>query len=132
MGLNIRLQHGDQCVINGAVIKCRSPRSTISVENYAHVIRAPDILKPEDVDTPVKSVYFATQLMLIDPARADEHRLHFNTYMADVLAASRSGADTDDLQAAIGFVNDGDYYRALVAIRMVLQRETDRRLAGRS
>ena len=123
MGLNIRLLHGDQCVINGAVIKCKSQRTTISVENYAHVIRGADILKPEDANTPLRRVYFAAQLMLIDPVRAGEHRQHFDRYMSDALGALENPRMVEQLHRAISSVDAGDYYKALVALKPVLEYE---------
>lgn len=123
MGLNIRLLHGDQCVINGAVIKCKSQRTTISVENYAHVIRGPDILKGEDVNTPLRRVYFAAQLMLIDPAGADQHRRHFDSYAGEVLDVLENPEMLGQIHQAISCVDAKDYYKALVALKPVLEYE---------
>ncbi|WP_420560709.1 flagellar biosynthesis repressor FlbT [Tepidicaulis sp.] len=125
MGLNIRLLHGDKCVINGAVITCKSQRTTLSVENFAQVIRAPEILDEKDVSTPTERVYFAVQLMLLEPARHDHHRIFFNTVMAQLLYAFENGEVLQLLHEAIAFVEEEDFYQALKRLKRVLDYEKD-------
>ena len=120
MGLNIRLLNGDKCVINGAVISCRSQRTTLSVENFAQVIRAPDILDQESVKTPSQHVYFAIQLMLIDPLNSDRHRLHFNTVMAQIFTAYANPEVIALLRETLMLVDAADYYQALKRMKQVI------------
>lgn len=123
MGLNIRLLHGDKCVINGAVISCKSQRATISVENYAHVIRGPDILNPDDVKTPTQHVYFVIQLMLIDAENVDRHKLHYNTVMGQLRYALENAEVLEALARIDGLVESGDFYAALRELKSVLAYE---------
>lgn len=125
MGLNIRLLHGDKCVINGAVVTCKSQRTTISIDNFAQVIRAPDILDADQVKTPTERVYFAVQLMLIEPARADHHRIFFNTVAAQLLYAFENEEVLESLREAIALVEAEDFYQALRHLKPVLQYERD-------
>jgi flagellar protein FlbT len=123
MGLNIRLLHGEKCVINGAVISCKSPRTTISVENYAHVIRGADILDPDNVKTPTQHVYFVIQLMLIDAENFERHKLHYNTVMGQLRYALENTEVLEALAHTDRLVENGDFYAALRELKSVLAYE---------
>lgn len=123
MGLNIRLLHGDKCVINGAVISCKSQRTTISVENYAHVIRGADILDTKDVKTPTQHVYFTIQLMLIDAEHVERHRTHYNSVMSQLRYALENEDVLDELARIHALVESGEYYMALRELKSVLAYE---------
>ena len=67
MALTISLRPKEQVVIGGAVL-CNDEgrRTRLTIKNNVTILREKDVLKPEDVDTPCKRLYFSIQLMYID------------------------------------------------------------------
>ena len=66
MALKLSLKPGEKIVVNGAVIVNGDRRSTLILQNKVSLLREKDILLAEDVDTPVKHVYFPIMLMYMD------------------------------------------------------------------
>ncbi len=125
MGLKLKLRPGERCVINGAVIENAGARTTLTVHNFAQVMRGASILQEDDANTPAKRVYFTVQAMLLDSACADRHRRSFNTLMAALVGAIRHPDMQDALREVVIHVDDADYYRALQALRPVIDHEAD-------
>ncbi|MCF6329226.1 MAG: flagellar biosynthesis repressor FlbT [Henriciella sp.] len=64
-GLILKLTAGERFVINGAVLENGDKPARIRItEDNVRVLRCRDALRPEEVDTPVKQVYFAIQLLI--------------------------------------------------------------------
>lgn len=64
-GLFLGLAPGEKFIVNGAILENGDKPSRIRVlEHNARVLRCADALKPDEVDTPVKQVYFAVQLLI--------------------------------------------------------------------
>jgi len=125
MGLKLKLRPGERCVINGAVIENAGARTTLTVHNFAQVMRGASIMQEEDATSPARRVYFAVQAMLLDSACADRHRRSFNSLMAALIGAIRHPDMQDALREVIIHVDDADYYRALQALRPVIDHEAD-------
>ena len=64
-GLILKLAAGEKVVINGALLENGDKPSSLRIADAnARVLRCRDALKPEEVDTPVKQVYYAIQLLI--------------------------------------------------------------------
>ena len=71
-GLVLTLAPGESFIVNGAVLENGDRPSRIRIKDYdARILRCSDAIKPEDVDTPVKQVYFAIQLLITGDLEAD-------------------------------------------------------------
>jgi flagellar protein FlbT len=64
-GLVISLKPNERFLVNGALLMNGDKRSQICVPNdNVYVLRMSDALHPDEVDTPVKRVYYAVQIIL--------------------------------------------------------------------
>ncbi len=123
MALKIRLRPNEKVIINGAVIQNGSRATSFLVQNFAQILREPEVMQEEDADTPVRRAYFACQLMLVDPANAAEYRTHYDRYTADLRGALMNKAVLADLDTAEQAVNQSNYYIALRHLRKVVDYE---------
>lgn len=64
-GLVLALSPGEKFIVNGALLENGEKHTRIRIkDNDARVLRCADALHPDDVNTPVKQVYFAVQLLI--------------------------------------------------------------------
>ncbi len=64
-GLIIRLKPHEKCLINGAVIENGDRRVSFRVRSSnVNVLRLRDAMHPDDANTPVKRLYYISQLAL--------------------------------------------------------------------
>ncbi|MFN3312055.1 MAG: flagellar biosynthesis repressor FlbT [Hyphomonas sp.] len=64
-GLVLKIAPGERFIINGATLENGDKPSRIRIiEGDARVLRLRDALHPNDVNTPVKRVYYAIQLLI--------------------------------------------------------------------
>lgn len=64
-GLVLKLAPGERFVVNGAVLENGEKTSRIRITDAnARVLRCRDALRPDEVDTPLKQIYFAIQLLI--------------------------------------------------------------------
>lgn len=123
MGLKLKLKPFEKFVVNGVVIENGRHRNTVTLANHAQVMTGRSILQPEEASTPVKRCYYAVQAMLLDPANIVRHRLAYEPLMAALAGAIRDADMTRHLAEAASFVREGDYYKALAALRPVIAYE---------
>ena len=72
-GLVLALAPGETFIVNGALLENGDKHSRIRIrDNGARVLRCSDALLPEQVDTPVKQVFFAVQLLITGDLDAEE------------------------------------------------------------
>ena len=120
MPLNLTLKPNEKLIVNGAVLSNNSPRAvTLTFHNKAHLLQQKDVLLPEDANTPLLRIYFAAQSMYIDPERAEEHRKLFLQFAEDLHAATTNVELRRAVEAALKHVAEGQFYRALAALRAV-------------
>ncbi len=124
-GLILKLTAGERFVINGAVLENGDKPARIRItEDNVRVLRCRDALRPEEVDTPVKQVYFAIQLLItgdldetvaLPAIDAECCKLQnvFMTIQADLIPTLRE------------MIQCGNYYSALYHLRQILVFETE-------
>lgn len=123
MALKLRLKPNERVVINGCVVQNDNRRYTLTVSNFAQIIRGSDILDEDDADTPVRRAYFVIQGMLLDPALAREREELLTTMMAKLYAAFQQPDMRDRVMEAMHQVGAADYYKALACLRPVMAYE---------
>lgn len=124
MPLMVRLGANEKMVVNGAVISVEGGRAAkIVVHNNACVLRGKDILTAHEVDTPVKRIYFAVQMLYIDPESTVDYVQEFLDRLNDVLAVTGKDEIRQILYMVQAYVEGGAYYNALAALRRVLEYE---------
>ena len=124
MPLMVRLGANEKMVINGAVVSVEGGRAAkIVVHNNACVLRGKDVLTAEQVDTPVKRIYFAVQMLYIDSDAKDKYFKEFTDRLTDVIGVTGSEEIRQILYMIQAYVETGAYYNALAALRRVLEYE---------
>ena len=126
MPLKISLKPGEKFVLNGAVIENGDRRANLVLKNKASVLREKDILQEEDVDTPVKRIYFPIMMMYLsaktDDSLYDEFVLRMNEFMGVV-------SDPETLAVCVSVSRDvmaTEYYKALMGCRKLMAYEAER------
>jgi flagellar protein FlbT len=123
MTLKITLKPHERMVIGGAVICNGASKADFSVENTVPILRQKDILSPDSADSPARRIYFAIQLMYVDPdGLAAHHRLYWALVKDFVKAAPSSVAILDRINELI---LSEDYYQALKTARTLIDFEQE-------
>ena len=68
--MNITLRAGEQFFINGAVIRI-DRKASIELLNEVTFLLENHVMQAEEATTLVRQIYFAVQIMLMDPTAAD-------------------------------------------------------------
>ncbi|MCF6233682.1 MAG: flagellar biosynthesis repressor FlbT [Rhodobacteraceae bacterium] len=123
-GLVLKLAPKERVLVNGAVIENGDRRSRLSIMTpNAHILRLKDAIHPEEANTPVRRLCYATQLILsgdANPENADMPLLRHLEELSQVFVDADSRAA---LAEATDAVINGQHYRCLKALRSLLPRE---------
>lgn len=122
MSLTISLKPREQVVIGGAVVcNDEDKRIRLTIKNNVIILREKDVLKPEEVDTPCKRLYFSIQLMYIDPENvSDYHKVYWKD-AEDIVKAAPSCCGI--IEKMSKFIVAADYYKALKQCKELIQYE---------
>ena len=124
-GLVLKLAAGESFVVNGAVVEnCDKPARIRIADADARVLRCRDALHPDDVDTPVKRVYFAIQLLITGDLEEEPTlpEIEQQLEQLDDVFAKISPELIPKLREMVG---RGNYYSALCQLRHVLTLEAE-------
>ena len=123
-GLVLKLAPKERVLINGVVIENGDRRSRFSIMTpQARVLRLRDAIHPEEVNTPVRRVCYAAQLVLSGDTEPDQARQQL---LRRVEELSQVFTDTDSrrvLADATEALVAEQYYKCLKALRSLLPRE---------
>ncbi len=123
-GLVLKLAPKERVLVNGAVIENGDRRSRLSIITPgAHILRLKDAIHPEEANTPVRRVCYATQLILSGDADPENANLPLLRHIEEL---SRVFTDPDSrasLVEATDAVIGSQHYRCLKALRSLLARE---------
>jgi flagellar biosynthesis repressor protein FlbT len=123
MALKLRLKPNERVVINGCVVQNDARRHTLTISNFANVIRGSDILAEEDATTPARRAYFVIQSMLLDPKLSDTCGEIIASMLAKLYAALVRPEMQDAVMQTMQYVSERDYYKALACLRPVMAYE---------
>ena len=123
-GLVLKLAPKERVLINGVVVENGDRRSRFSIMTpEANVLRLRDAIHPDEVNTPVRRVCYAAQLVLsgdMEPDRARQQLLRRVEELSQVFTDSDSRRVLSEATQAL---LDEQYYRCLKALRALLPRE---------
>lgn len=131
-GLVLKLAAGERVVVNGAVLENGDKPARMRItDSNVRVLRCRDALRPEEIDTPVKQVYFGVQLLItgdLDEARALPAIDAECSKLQDVFELINADL-VPDLRCML---ERGNYYSALCHLRqmMVIEAKLLRHAAG--
>ena len=123
MALKLSLKPGEKIVINGAVIVNGDRRSTLVLQNKASLLREKDIMQAEDVNTPVRHIYFPIMLMYLDPTGMKKYHEDFVLRMTELLGVVEDPEAKTLCIAISKDVMDGEFYKALMKCKKLFDYE---------
>lgn len=126
MALKLSLKPGEKFVVNGAVIVNGDRRSTVVLQNKASLLREKDIMLAEEVDTPVKHVYFPIMLMYMDASGFNKYHEQFVLRMTELMGVVDDPETKLQCVAISKDVMDGEFYKALIKCKKLFQYEEAR------
>ena len=126
MALRLTLKPGEKAAINGAVISNGERRTSFVIENKACVLRESDIMQPHECDTPAKRIYFAIILLYIGEGAIPDLRKDYENRLTEFVGALSAPTALAQCSALAAHVANGDYYKALIICRSLIEFEEER------
>lgn len=126
MPLKLSLKPNEKIVLNGAVVQNGDRRSTLLLQNKASVLREKDIMQPEDAGTPARRIYMPIMLMYLEGAESADNYNEFAMRMTEFMSAVRHPEVLAECVAVSRDVMAGEYYKALVKCRRLMDYESER------
>ncbi|MBE7217842.1 MAG: flagellar biosynthesis repressor FlbT [Caulobacteraceae bacterium] len=126
MPLKLSLKPGEKFVLNGAVLQNGDRRGVLVLQNKANVLREKDIMQEDEVNSPARRIYFPVMMMYLDPDRATEFFGEFGARLAEFVGAAASPEAMTHCLDASRQVASGEYYKALMACRRLIEFEDER------
>ncbi|WP_412564974.1 flagellar biosynthesis repressor FlbT [Thalassobius sp. MITS945101] len=129
-GLVLKLSPKERLLINGAVLENGDRRGRLCILTPdAHILRLRDALHPEEANTPVRRLCYATQLVLSGDADPEVSRLQLLRRIEELSRVLTDADSRRHLTEATEAVLKDQFYRCLKSLRALLPRE-DRLLAA--
>jgi len=123
MPLHISLADGELFVVNGAVLRAVG-RLRLDVENQVTILRARDVMKPEEANTPARRLYYACMLAYIDEPHRQQHQENLLPLLTDLIEAFQTPEITHVCAEFARLVATQDFYRALIECRKIIAYES--------
>ena len=124
-GLVLKLAPGERVVINGATLENGDKACSLRVtDGDARVLRCRDALMPDEVDTPVKRVYYAIQLIITGDLDEDNVLPALKRECA-ALADVFLTIDRTLIPVLQNMLDRGNYYSALCHLKQVVAIEAE-------
>ena len=125
-GLVLSLKPNEKFLVNGALLSNGPKRGQICVgDDDVHVLRMSDVIHPDEVNSPIRRVYYATQLIL----SGDVGAINIDSEIRSGLDALNMVFEGTPLQKKIekaqAAVNNGRYYSVLCALKPLLKVEEE-------
>jgi flagellar biosynthesis repressor protein FlbT len=114
--IRISLRAGEKIFVNGAVLRV-DRKVSLEFLNDVTFLLENHVLQPEDTTTPLKQLYFAGQIMLMNPAVTDEARPVFKNMLSMLLATFENGEILKQLKIIDELVCRDRVFEALKVIR---------------
>lgn len=124
-GLILKLAAGEKVVINGALLENGDKPSSLRIaDSSARVLRCRDALRPDEVNTPVKQVYYAIQLLITGDLEED-HVLPALFEEIGRLEDAFRPIDANIVDQLRQMLRKGNHYSALCHMRHMLELEEE-------
>lgn len=122
-GLMLKLAPGERFIVNGTLLENGDKPGRIRVPSPdVMVLRLRDALKPSEVDTPVKQVYYAIQLLITkDLDEAETLPALFRA--CEDLKDAFGHIKPDLIPTLCEMLRRGNYYSALCYLKQVIELE---------
>ena len=122
-GLMLKLAPGERFIINGTMLENGDKPGRIRVPSPdVMVLRCRDALQPDQVDTPVKQVYYAIQLLITRDITEDDTLPSLEKACED-LGAAFAPADPDLIPILQEMIRRRNYFSALCYLKQIVALE---------
>ena len=123
-GLVLKLAPKERVLINGVVIENGDRRSRFSIMTpQANVLRLRDAIHPDEVNTPVRRVCYAAQLVLSGDMEPDQARQQLLRRVEELSQVFTDADSRRVLSEATDALVSEHYYKCLKSLRSLLPRE---------
>lgn len=126
MALKLSLKPGEKFVVNGAVIANGDRRANLVIQNKVSILREKDIMREEDVTTPVRRIYFPIMLLYLDPEGRDRYLQEFMVRMTEFLSVIEDRDAKARCVEISSLVMNQSYYQALMLTKKLFAFEEER------
>lgn len=132
-GLVLKLQPGEQILVNGVVMQNGDRRTQLRIKTKnAHILRLRDAIHPDDANTPVKRVYYAAQLVVAGEGSPDVVSEVLAKDIDILLGVFRDQASLEALARAKKYVREHNFYFAMRELKSVIPMEATLLAVGAS
>ena len=114
--MNITLRAGERFFINGAVIRI-DRKASIELLNEVTFLLENHVMQAEEAKTLIRQIYFAVQIILMDPPAAANAAPLARSLIESALAAYRAPELTAGLRGVAASLARGRNFEALKALR---------------
>ncbi|WP_170401045.1 flagellar biosynthesis repressor FlbT [Ruegeria arenilitoris] len=123
-GLVLKLAPKERVLINGVVVENGDRRSRFSIMTPdANVLRLRDAIHPDEVNTPVRRVCYAAQLVLSGDTEPDRARQQLLRRVEELSQVFTDADSRRVLSEATEALLAEQYYKCLKSLRALLPRE---------
>lgn len=124
-GLVFKVAPGERFIINGATLENGDKPARIRVvEGDARVLRCRDAMHPTEVDTPVKQIYYAIQLLVTGDLKEDATVPAIDAECAR-LEDVFDHIDPELIPVLRSMIDRGNYYSAMCHLRQIMPIEAE-------
>lgn len=122
MALQIYLGDGEMIVVNGAVLRADG-RLRLKVENQVTILRAREIMKAEEANTPARRLYYACMLAYIDEPCREKYQSDLADLLEDLVGVFQTEEAVLALGNFAGLVAHQKFYSALSECKKIIAYE---------
>ena len=126
MPLKLSLKPGEKFVLNGAVVQNGDRRGVLVLQNKASVLREKDIMQADEANSPARRVYFPVMMMYLEEGEAAQYFGEFSLRLNEFMGVIRNPDVLADCLETSKNVLAGNYYRALMTCRKLIEYEDER------
>lgn len=120
--MKISLRAGEKIYVNGAVLRA-DRKVSIEFMNDVTFLLESHVMQADETTTPLRQLYFAAQIMLINPAIRDDAHRTFNRMLASMLATFENKIMLKELKLIDELVCNDRVFEALKSIRLLYSLE---------
>lgn len=124
-GLLISLKPNEKFLVNGTLLANGPKRSQIQVGNDVNVLRLSDAIHPDQVTTPLKRIYYSTQIILSGDAEAKDVEADIQSGLKALAAVFENTPISKVIEKADRAAKSGRFYSLLNFLKTLLKLEDD-------
>jgi flagellar protein FlbT len=124
--LKLSLKPGEKFVLNGAVVQNGDRRAVLVLQNKASVLREKDIMQEDEVQTPVRRIYFPVMMMYLEEANAERYYPEFVRRLSEFMSVIQNANIMADCVDISRHCMEREYYKALMLCRKLIEYEDER------